>query len=39
MYLQREGSSSIDTSRMILYLQGGPGFGAAAPVSGLSLCK
>ena len=39
MYLQRDGSSSIDTSRMILYLQGGPGFGAAAPVSGLSLCK
>ena len=39
MYLQRDGSSSIDASRMILYLQGGPGFGCSAPVSGLSLCK
>lgn len=39
MYLQRDCSSSIDASRMILYLQGGPGFGCSAPVSGLSLCK
>eukprot|EP00985_Skeletonema_marinoi_P006072 scaffold2632_cov72-Skeletonema_marinoi.AAC.1 len=28
--------SSIDPSRMMLYLQGGPGFGCASPVSGLS---
>jgi len=39
MFLQRDGSNSIDASRMILYLQGGPGFGCSAPVSGLSLCK
>jgi len=32
-------SSSIDPSRMMLYLQGGPGFGCAAPVSGLSLAS
>lgn len=35
-YLQR---SKIDVSRMILYLQGGPGFGCASPVSGLSLAS
>lgn len=42
-YLQRQrsnnGVSSIDASRMILYLQGGPGYGCAAPVSGLSLAS
>lgn len=31
------GSSSIDASRMMLYLQGGPGFGCAAPSVGLGL--
>lgn len=36
LYLQR---GDIDASRMILYLQGGPGFGCAAPVSGLSLAS
>lgn len=30
-------SSGVDSSRMLLYLQGGPGFGCASPVSGLSL--
>ena len=39
LYLQRDGSTSIDASRCILYLQGGPGFGCAAPVSGLSLAS
>ena len=29
--------STIDASRMILYLQGGPGFGCARPVSGMSF--
>lgn len=38
-YLRREFQSNIDASRMILYLQGGPGFGCAAPVSGLSLAS
>ena len=44
LYLQRKdindgssSSSTIDASRMILYLQGGPGFGCARPVSGLSF--
>ena len=36
---QRDGSKSIDASQCILYLQGGPGFGCAAPVSGLSLAS
>ena len=36
-YLSRNGSTGIDPSRTILYLQGGPGFGCASPVSGLSL--
>uniref|UniRef100_A0A7S2LHD6 AB hydrolase-1 domain-containing protein n=1 Tax=Skeletonema marinoi TaxID=267567 RepID=A0A7S2LHD6_9STRA len=31
--------SSIDPSRMMLYLQGGPGFGCASPVLGLSLAS
>ncbi|KAL7427965.1 hypothetical protein ACHAXH_001609 [Discostella pseudostelligera] len=31
------GSPSIDPSRMLLYLQGGPGFGCAAPSVGLGL--
>ncbi len=31
------GTSSIDASRMMLYLQGGPGFGCAAPSVGLGL--
>jgi len=49
LYLQRGGGGGsdaddnaaemIDASRMILYLQGGPGFGCAAPVSGLSLAS
>ncbi|KAL3777379.1 hypothetical protein ACHAWO_009686 [Cyclotella atomus] len=30
-------SPGVDPSRMMLYLQGGPGFGCASPVSGLSL--
>jgi len=30
-------NSGVDPSRMMLYLQGGPGFGCAAPISGLSL--
>eukprot|EP00956_Cyclotella_meneghiniana_P036804 scaffold130689_cov56-Cyclotella_meneghiniana.AAC.1 len=30
-------SAGVDPSRMFLYLQGGPGFGCASPVSGLSL--
>lgn len=34
-YISR--SSGVDPSRMMLYLQGGPGFGCASPVSGLSL--
>lgn len=29
----------VDPSRMMLYLQGGPGFGCASPVSGLSLAS
>jgi hypothetical protein len=33
-YLKR---GAIDPSRSMIYLQGGPGFGCAAPVSGLSL--
>eukprot|EP00804_Cyclotella_cryptica_P018811 CCRYP_018690-RA/>CCRYP_018690-RA protein AED:0.24 eAED:0.31 QI:0/0/0/1/1/1/2/0/734 len=32
-------SSCIDPSRMLLYLQGGPGFGCASPVSGISLAS
>ena len=32
-------SSSIDASRMMLYLQGGPGFGCAAPSVGLGLAS
>ena len=42
LYFQKERgdqSSSIDPSRMMLYLQGGPGFGCASPVSGLSLAS
>ncbi|KAL7473355.1 hypothetical protein ACHAXS_013945 [Conticribra weissflogii] len=31
--------SSVDPSRTILYLQGGPGFGCATPVTGLSLAS
>ncbi|KAL7535338.1 hypothetical protein ACHAXR_006431 [Thalassiosira sp. AJA248-18] len=38
IYLQRS-PVNIDASRMILYLQGGPGFGCTAPVSGLSLAS
>jgi len=34
IYLKR---GAIDPSRSMIYLQGGPGFGCAAPVSGLSL--
>lgn len=34
IYLKR---GYIDQSRSMIYLQGGPGFGCAAPVSGLSL--
>lgn len=34
-----DSSSSVDPSRMMLYLQGGPGFGCAAPISGLSLAS
>eukprot|EP00985_Skeletonema_marinoi_P021534 scaffold13239_cov173-Skeletonema_marinoi.AAC.2 len=34
-----DSNSSIDPSRMMLYLQGGPGFGCASPVSGLSLAS
>ncbi|KAL3799332.1 hypothetical protein ACHAW5_001269 [Stephanodiscus triporus] len=37
-YLRRA-SAAFDASRAILYLQGGPGFGCAAPVSGLSLAS
>lgn len=36
LYLQNK---DIDASRMIAYFQGGPGFGCAAPVSGLSLAS
>ena len=36
-YISRYGPSGLDPSRTILYLQGGPGFGCASPVSGLSL--
>lgn len=32
-------SSSFDPSRSVIYLQGGPGFGCAPPVSGLSLAS
>ena len=32
-------NSGVDPSRMMLYLQGGPGFGCASPVSGLSLAS
>jgi len=32
-------SDGVDPSRMMLYLQGGPGFGCAAPISGLSLAS
>jgi hypothetical protein len=48
LYFQKEGSdnkskssssSGVDPSRMMLYLQGGPGFGCASPVSGLSLAS
>ena len=38
-YLQRAGAAALDASRMVLYLQGGPGFGCAAPVGGLSLAS
>lgn len=34
IYLKR---GAIDPSQSMIYLQGGPGFGCAAPVSGLSL--
>ncbi|KAL7552724.1 hypothetical protein ACHAWF_015960 [Thalassiosira exigua] len=40
LYLRRskDGTGAgIDPSRATIYLQGGPGFGCAAPVSGLSL--
>ena len=45
IYLRRwsgSGASShppLDVSRAIVYLQGGPGFGCASPVSGLSLAS
>ena len=41
LYLSRRGgsSSSFDPSRSVIYLQGGPGFGCAPPVSGLSLAS
>eukprot|EP00984_Skeletonema_dohrnii_P025311 scaffold14432_cov85-Skeletonema_dohrnii-CCMP3373.AAC.1 len=42
LYFQKgtsDGESSVDPSRMMLYLQGGPGFGCASPVSGLSLAS
>lgn len=32
-------NAGVEPSRMMLYLQGGPGFGCAAPVSGLSLAS
>lgn len=35
-YLRR---GDIDPSRSMIYLQGGPGFGCAAPISGLSLAS
>ena len=35
----RAGAAPFDASRAILYLQGGPGFGCAAPCSGLSLAS
>lgn len=41
LYLRRGsgGESGIDPSRAMIYLQGGPGFGCAAPVSGLGLAS
>mmetsp|Transcript_36477 Transcript_36477/g.67042 ORF Transcript_36477/g.67042 Transcript_36477/m.67042 type:complete len:654 (+) Transcript_36477:479-2440(+) len=32
-------TTTIDPSRMMLYFQGGPGFGCSAPISGLSLAS
>jgi len=32
-------ASAVDPSRTIIYLQGGPGFGCATPVTGLSLAS
>ena len=39
LYFQKGGDSAIDPSRTMIYLQGGPGFGCALPVSGLSLAS
>jgi hypothetical protein len=35
----RPGAPPFDASRAVLYLQGGPGFGCAAPACGLSLAS
>lgn len=42
LYFQKgedNNNNAIDPSRTMIYLQGGPGFGCASPVSGLSLAS